>query len=939
MYVGIDSEFIMNGGYIAGNNSPDIGGGVYVGEYGNSFTMNGGSVTGNTADTYGGGVYIEENGSFTMNDGSIKGNTAGSNGASCSGGGVYVGGTGSITMNDGSITENSAASGGGGVYLEPYGTFTIEGGSITKNNAKYNGGGVYVNGTFNIGGSPVIKDNTRDGTTPENAYLPYGDLTLIRPLLWKKTGTVIGPAAEIFISSPPQHPGAKFGTTALSSELSSEFDASLIFATDPDGNPLYGSISGENLVWTTSQSKPADEDFVAKISSTDTAYTSVATAIAEAQEGDIIVMINDTVEPTIIINRKVTLDLNGHVLKNNGKSLNTGFYRSVIMVESGGDLTVKDSSPDVKHKFRADQTTGLWTPDENGDKTVTGGCITGGAGTAEEESNSCGGGVYVAAGGTFTMVNGNIVGNTAKTSGGGVYVKGKFKVCGSPVIKGNTVNGAADNVYLNAADRLTLAGDITSGEILISKVKGKQIAAGQPFGLVAEGVTEGFAKFKNDTGTLFGMMNSANHTLIWGAAPPETPVLTAFTPEGGVKTAKVTDPASILQKVTTKENSNVSWLVFKPHETLGDLPVTIDERDVEIVDDSFKMIVGNLKAESQTNGSTSGSPQTDTDSVTVSSSGEDDTGPQPVPPSPDKIEPAAGIQATLSGKLKANLIDGQENRLRLAQKTDADKWVLLPVSDGKKTGDGYYTFDAAFTSTENGGYMFVIVEPVETPAEDQGDGTKKADTNYEIPPVTKDSVPAKLDSVSRIPENSDVVMVKCEATTDVPEAGEDGIVKALTAVDITLLKSDGNPVSSPLTSPAVITITIQKNNIPAGVNESNARIAHKVDGKWEILPGGASFNANGDLLVTGSSSILSPFAVVQLQPKSSSTSQGTSIWLTAAPTPTETPTPTPTVTPTPGTDAPSVNPLPSEKPSSPAPVMGVIAGLGCAAVVFGLRRK
>ena len=33
---------------------------------------------------------------------------------------------------------------------------------------------------------------------------------------------------------------------------------------------------------------------------------------------------------------------------------------------------------------------------------------------------------------------------------------------------------------------------------------------------------------------------------------------------------------------------------FKPHETLGDLPVTIDERDVEIVDDSYKTFLKNL---------------------------------------------------------------------------------------------------------------------------------------------------------------------------------------------------------------------------------------------------------------------------------------------------------------------------------------------------------
>ena len=75
--------------------------------------------------------------------------------------------------------------------------------------------------------------------------------------------------------------------------------------------------------------------------------------------------------------------------------------------------------------------------------------------------------------------------------------------------------------------------------------------------------------------------------------------------------------------------------------------------------------------------------------------------------------------------------------------------------------------------------------------------------------------------------------------------------------------------------------------------------------------------------------------------RSSSTPQGSSVWITATPTPTVTPTPAPMVTQTP--EMPQVKPI-EQKPAaqtgaSPAPVMGVIAGLGCAAVVFGLRRK
>ena len=47
---------------------------------------------------------------------------------------------------------------------------------------------------------------------------------------------------------------------------------------------------------------------------------------------------------TLTVNRAVTLDLNGNVLKMNGSG-------SVIKVESGGNLTIQDSNTSTPHKF------------------------------------------------------------------------------------------------------------------------------------------------------------------------------------------------------------------------------------------------------------------------------------------------------------------------------------------------------------------------------------------------------------------------------------------------------------------------------------------------------------------------------------------------------------------------------------------------------------
>ena len=102
-------------------------------------------------------------------------------------------------------------------------------------------------------------------------------------------------------------------------------------------------------------------------------------------------------------------------------------------------------------------------------------------------------------------------------------------------------------------------------------------------------------------------------------------------------------------------------------------------------------------------------------------------------------------------------------------------------------------------------------------------------------------------------------------------------------------------------------------------------------------------DSEGFFTFTFTAPSFSPFAVVkvaQTAPSKSSTPQGSSVWLTDD-TPAE-PKVTPTPTPTPGpVETPSVKPVtPTETPAkTPAPFLGILAGLGAAAVLFGLRRK
>lgn len=128
-----------------------------------------------------------------------------------------------------------------------------------------------------------------------------------------------------------------------------------------------------------------------------------------------IITLKDDVEisSTLTVNRTVTLDLNGNVLKMTGSD-------SVIKVEADGDLTIQNRNTTTQHTFNPHCKyqfwyIDMWELDKDGSEIVSGGVITGGGG---DQNN--GGGVLVA-GGTLTMAGGSIVGCSAR-SRGGVYL-------------------------------------------------------------------------------------------------------------------------------------------------------------------------------------------------------------------------------------------------------------------------------------------------------------------------------------------------------------------------------------------------------------------------------------------------------------------------------------------------------------------------------------
>ena len=180
---------------------------------------------------------------------------------------------------------------------------------------------------------------------------------------------------------------------------------------------------------------------------------------------DIITLKNDiAIGTTLTVLRKVTLDLNGYVLKMTGSG-------SVIILDDNngtttGDLTIIDSDPTAEHKFKVNGVE-PWVLDDSGTEIVKGGVITGG--NAER-----GGGVHVKNGGKFTMTAGNIVGCIAKY-GGGLYLQessftmnggsivgcsSTMRVAGEPLYSGIHCSGTNNNVYTEDPNVITLTGGL-----------------------------------------------------------------------------------------------------------------------------------------------------------------------------------------------------------------------------------------------------------------------------------------------------------------------------------------------------------------------------------------------------------------------------------------------------------------------------------------------
>lgn len=454
---------IVRGGIITGGtgltdrNNNGYGGGVYV-DGGGRFTMTGGSIVGCKAEGYiafGGGVFVAKGGQFTMTGGSIVGCTA----VADEYGHAYGGGI----RNDGEVRGD-------------IGRTTLSGtAEIRDCHAKGGfllyGGGISDAGTLTINGDVKIIGCTAGGMGSDAMYGNANNDSSVTG------GTFYGSIQDL---------GNKISGLIVTYRIN---DADYAIQVLQSGNqitlpnPAKPGYTFDG--WYKDGAKWEKTTLVTeKLTLTGSLYVPVTdestlTAALADSSSDVIRLTSDiklSNELQITNNRKVTLDLNGYVLDLGGKHISVSALSGDPWYHSN-QLTIIDSDPTKHHKFTDND--GLWKLDENGDKTVSGGVITGGSdgssaiiagsrGTVTMNvgnivgcSTSGVGGAVSARNGTFIMNGGSIIGCKTDFAGGAVYVlNGKFIMNSGSITNCVVTSPAGDGgaVYISNDSTFTMTG-------------------------------------------------------------------------------------------------------------------------------------------------------------------------------------------------------------------------------------------------------------------------------------------------------------------------------------------------------------------------------------------------------------------------------------------------------------------------------------------------
>lgn len=326
---------------------------------------------------------------------------------------------GSVIYKGGAIFGGYGAS-GAGIYNN--GALTLEGGAILGNRSSVSGGGVFNSGensSFAMRGGSILGNSSPIGSC---VYNNKGTVSISNGGI---SGSIFNSDGNFTVSGGYFGENSYFGSNVFG----------LRFASRTDSDATY-----EKAVFPFTPLATIEMVDAAGVRSE--VYSDV---LRDLKDGYTYKLLADVgVGESLVVKEKekVTLDLNGHVLK--GMRIKTD---GVIRVDEDATLNLMDSNGGVAHKYtRLSSGLYLWD-DLNGGISIYGGSITGcengsvpaiavkggvlnmnGGNLVGNNSVQSGGGLLVDDIGLVTMNKGSIVGNTASSGGGVAVLSGRFDI-------------------------------------------------------------------------------------------------------------------------------------------------------------------------------------------------------------------------------------------------------------------------------------------------------------------------------------------------------------------------------------------------------------------------------------------------------------------------------------------------------------------------------
>lgn len=391
-------------------------------------------------------VYLSQNVTFNSNlvvDGTtlylcLNGKTFASNGTNkitvnnggrlvlcdCAGGGTIRGATkgwggscvylyqSTLDIFGGKITGGKVSGNGGGGAIaldDSKCVLNIYGGEISDNNGKNSGGAIFLNNKDKKGGTVNMYGGTIANNTATNGGVIYsacgGTFNL-------SGGTISGNTAN---------------------------NGGVVYATS--GGVVNLTLSGGTI--SGNKATKGDGGVINMSGGTITISGTKLTGNTASQYGGAVYLYNG-----------VTATMTGGEISNNKANSEGG------AVHVFGTSTFNLSGGTISGNSSVDGGA-IYLNREPSVLNMSGGVISGNTATGN------GGAVYIFRSGSVCNLSGGTIENNTAKSGGGIYVNssnnGQLRISGNPVVKGNTVSDAANNVYLPSGKRLSISAAMSSG--------------------------------------------------------------------------------------------------------------------------------------------------------------------------------------------------------------------------------------------------------------------------------------------------------------------------------------------------------------------------------------------------------------------------------------------------------------------------------------------